>query len=146
MVLWWNISFPLKVMGYKFPLPYSRPDPHLSDTSTSHAASWSGWLVRLLHGSHMPLGFPHLHIPPSATPTDKPQDQSSRSASARHAHSRTEAEVSSTAQWLGKPTGRMRRLQPGGFVMMAPGLFPSVADSSRGALVFAIRCSICCLG
>lgn len=43
------------------------------------------------------------------------------------------AQVSSIAQRLGKPTGRMCRPQPEDFVVMAPGLFPSVVDSSWGA-------------
>lgn len=55
-----------------------RMDPDLSGKSTSCTASsccWSGWLVPLHCGSHMPLTLPHRHILPSATPTIKPQDE-----------------------------------------------------------------------
>ena len=58
----------------------SRLGPDLVGMSTSCTASsccWSGWLVPLCYSSHTPLGLPHPHIPPSATPTGKPQDQNS---------------------------------------------------------------------
>lgn len=56
----------------------NRLDPDLIGKSTSCTASsccWSGWLVPLHCGSHLPLALPHRHVLPSATPTGKPQDQ-----------------------------------------------------------------------
>lgn len=56
----------------------SRLDPDLGGPSMSCTADpccWNGWLVPLHRSSHMPLGLPHRHISPSATPTGKPQDQ-----------------------------------------------------------------------
>lgn len=57
------------------------------------------------------------------------------------------AELSSTAQPLGTPAGAGTcRPQPEDFIVMAPGLFPSVADSSWGGWCSPRQCSICCLG
>lgn len=134
--------------GLKHPCDcISRLDLDLGVTSTPCTASsccWSGWLVPLatcswdylIPTSHL------LQLPLANCGTETAVNESVPGVSMAGRG----AEVSSIAQRLGKPTGRMRRPQPEDFVVMAPGLFPSAADSSWGGWYSPRQGSICCLG